>query len=216
MESDFIAFHDPRHRGAPPRGVHHEGTAHHLGRRRHCRRRYRRNRRGHTPYSNRPHPKNPPEAFQCTRSASRTREFVPPDVILLVRMKLLTLFVLSLGLGGGLALAASPCTTVAGCTEWVALPDAPARSLIYRTHSLDLPNPAISRALIVIHGTGRDADNYFRTALAATFLAGALEDTAVIVPRIASAAAICRDVLAPNEFSWSCNGDSWRSGGTSR
>ena len=114
-----------------------------------------------------------------------------------------------------LAFAAAPCTTVAGCTEWVTLSGGPSRSLIYRTYSLDVPNPAITRALIVIHGTGRDADNYFRTALAATFLAGALEDTAVIVPRIASATASCRDQLAPNEVSWSCNGDSWRSGGTS-
>jgi hypothetical protein len=111
------------------------------------------------------------------------------------------------------AFAAAPCTTVAGCTEWVALPGGPSRSLIYRTHSLDTVDPAITRALIVIHGTGRDADNYFRTALAATFLAGGLDDTAVIVPRIASSAGTCRDELAANEVSWSCTGDSWRSGG---
>jgi hypothetical protein len=58
----------------------------------------------------------------------------------------------------------------------------------------------------------RDADNYFRTALASAFLAGALEDTVVIAPRIASnAGGSCRDALAENEVSWPC--DVWRSGG---
>jgi len=93
--------------------------------------------------------------------------------------------------------------------------DAPARSLIYRTYSLDTVNPQITRALVMVHGAGRDADNYFRTAVAAAFLAGALDDTLVIAPRFASNANGCRDTLAADEVSWSCNGDSWRSGGAS-
>jgi pimeloyl-ACP methyl ester carboxylesterase len=110
---------------------------------------------------------------------------------------------------------AAPCTTAApNCTEWVALAGGPSRSLIYRTYSLDVKNEQITRALIVIHGQGRDADNYFRTSLAAAFLAGALEDTVVVVPRFASNDGRgCRDTLAPDEVSWSCSGDSWRSGG---
>src|ERR1039457_563665 len=71
---------------------------------------------------------------------------------------------------------AAPCTTVANCTEWLTFAAGPARSMVYRTYPLDVPNPQIARALIVIHGAGRDADNYFRTALAAAFLAGALDD----------------------------------------
>jgi pimeloyl-ACP methyl ester carboxylesterase len=87
--------------------------------------------------------------------------------------------------------------------------------MIYRTYPLDGRNEKITRALIVVHGAGRDADNYFRTALAATFLAGALEDTVVISPRFASNDGRgCTDTLAPNEVNWPCNGDSWRSGGT--
>ncbi len=109
---------------------------------------------------------------------------------------------------------AAACTTVANCTEWVTFDGGPARSMIYRTYPLEVANPQITRALVVIHGAGRDADNYFRTALAAAFLAGALDDTVVIAPRIASNAGSCRDQLAPNEVSWSCGGDSWRSGGT--
>jgi pimeloyl-ACP methyl ester carboxylesterase len=88
-----------------------------------------------------------------------------------------------------------------------------ARSLIYRTRSLDARSDSVRRALIMVHGTNRNADHYFATAVAAAFLAGALDDTIVISPRIASAAGSCHDTLAPNEVSWSCTGDSWRSGG---
>ena len=106
------------------------------------------------------------------------------------------------------------CTTATeSCTEWVTIGAGPARSLIYRTRSLDARDEGIRRALIMVHGTNRNADHYFTTAVGAAFLAGALDDSVVISPRIASAAGTCRDTLAANEVSWSCTGDSWRSGG---
>jgi pimeloyl-ACP methyl ester carboxylesterase len=125
---------------------------------------------------------------------------------------------LALGLLAAFAASAAPpgpCTTAsATCTEWVALGGGAARSLIYRTYSLDARNDAITRVLIVVHGAGRDADNYFRSTLAAGFLAGALEDTLLITPRLASNnGAGCLDVLAQDEISWHCN--TWRSGGPS-
>lgn len=110
---------------------------------------------------------------------------------------------------------AAACTDVSKCTEWVAIHDGPWRSKIYTSYPLNTPNPAITRAFVLIHGAGRDADNYFRTALAAAFLAGALENTIVISPHIASAASGCQDKLEANEVSYSCSGDSWRSGGAS-
>ena len=68
---------------------------------------------------------------------------------------------------------ADPCiTATSACTEWVAFPGGPSRSLVYRTYSLDTANPQITRALILVHGAGRDADNYFRNAVASAFLAG--------------------------------------------
>jgi pimeloyl-ACP methyl ester carboxylesterase len=67
--------------------------------------------------------------------------------------------------------------------------------------------------MIMVHGAGRDADNYFRTSIAAAFLAGALDDTIVIAPRFASNNGGCRDTLGTNEVSWTCSGNSWRSGG---
>ncbi|PWU05451.1 MAG: hypothetical protein C5B51_14405 [Terriglobia bacterium] len=111
---------------------------------------------------------------------------------------------------------AAPCTTIASCSEWVALGGS-SRSLVYRTYSLDVRNDAVVRALVVVHGAGRDADNYFRSSVAAAFLAGALDDTIVVSPRFASNDnSGCRDTLAANEVNWPCNGDSWRSGGVSR
>src|SRR2546428_3353546 len=109
----------------------------------------------------------------------------------------------------------APCMSATpACTEWVSLGGGASRSLIYRTYSLSERNDKITRALIVVHGAGRDADNYFRTALAATFLAGAFDDTVVISPRFASNDARgCMDSLAADEVNWPCNGDSWRSGG---
>src|SRR5262245_36678094 len=103
----------------------------------------------------------------------------------------------------------APChTATSACTEWVSLGGAAARSLIYRTYALDARNEKITRALIVVHGAGRDADNYFRTAVAAAFLAAALDDTMVIVPRFASNSGGrggCSDALGTNEVNWSCN-----------
>jgi pimeloyl-ACP methyl ester carboxylesterase len=120
--------------------------------------------------------------------------------------------------GACIALAApayaAPCTTATqGCSEWITLGSGPTRSLVYRTYPLGARNEAITRALIMVHGAGRDAHNYFRTAVAAAFLAGALENTIVVSPRFASKDGNCDDDLAANEISWSCSGDSWRSGG---
>src|ERR1700692_668454 len=109
--------------------------------------------------------------------------------------------------GAPLAISAAPCIAAApNCTEWVAL--GTARSLVYRTYSLETKNSAITRAFILVHGAQRDADNYFRTAVAAAFLGSALEDTIVISPRFASNDGRgCRDALAASEVNWSCNGD---------
>ncbi len=107
----------------------------------------------------------------------------------------------------------APCTTATpDCTEWVAVGGGPGRSLVYRSFPLDARNDSVTRVVVVVHGAGRDADNYFRSAMAGAFLAGALRTALVIAPRLASNQAPgCRDSLAANEISWDC--DVWRSGG---
>jgi pimeloyl-ACP methyl ester carboxylesterase len=119
-------------------------------------------------------------------------------------------------LGAASAASAAPCTRAAPeCTEWLTLGGGPARSLLYRNLPLQTPNREVTRALVVVHGAGRDADNYFLTAAAAAFLAQALEDTIVISPRFASLDGSCKDALGENEVSWPCGGNSWRAGGPS-
>jgi pimeloyl-ACP methyl ester carboxylesterase len=109
------------------------------------------------------------------------------------------------------AQAATPCTTAtAACEHWIAL-GGPARSLVYSSYPLDKPNRAITRALIMVHGAGRNADHYFTTSMAAGFLAGAIDNTIIIAPRFIAAP----DKPEPNEVVWPGRGDSWRSGGMS-
>jgi hypothetical protein len=111
---------------------------------------------------------------------------------------------------------AASCISTADCTEWITFGHGPARSKVYRTYPLETRNENIRRALVVVHGAGRDADNYFRTAVAAAFLAGALDDTIVIAPRIASnEGRSCADHLDADEVNWPCGGNSWRAGGIS-
>lgn len=122
------------------------------------------------------------------------------------------------------AALAAPCTTASpSCTEWIQAPGQESRVLVYRTYPLATRNENITRALIFVHGINRDADNHFRTVLAAAFLAGALDDTVIIAPRFASSSSApgnesgdCHDPLAPNEANWICQAqrpDTWRSGG---
>jgi hypothetical protein len=84
--------------------------------------------------------------------------------------------------------------------------------MVYRTHSLTEKNPNVTRALVMVHGAGRDADNYFRTAVGAAFFGHGLEDTIVVAPRMASNDGRgCKDTLGSNEVNYNCS--SWRSGG---
>src|ERR1700733_2373140 len=87
--------------------------------------------------------------------------------------------------------AVPPCTTsTAQCTERIAIEGEQQVLQIYRSYSLALTNKDIRRAFVLVHGINRDADNHFRTALAAAFLAGALNDTVVVAPRFASSSRV--------------------------
>jgi hypothetical protein len=109
----------------------------------------------------------------------------------------------------------TPCTTAtASCTEWVNVAGDSSRLRVYRTYPMETRNADITRAFILVHGAGRDADNYFRHALAAGFLGSALANTIIIAPRFASNNGNCRDTLAAREWNWPCSGGArWTSGG---
>lgn len=120
---------------------------------------------------------------------------------------------LALGAWPAWAEPAAPCTADPGaCTEWVTVGGGPARALIYRSYSLDVRNERITRLLVMVHGKNRDADNYYSTAMAAAFLAHAMEDTAIVAPFMASSAPDCGDPVTPPQIDFSCTGDSWRAG----
>lgn len=109
----------------------------------------------------------------------------------------------------------APCVApVASCTEWVTFESGPARAMVYRNHAIATRNDEINQVLIVIHGQGRDADNYYRHAIAATFLANALDRTLVVSPKFASNDRECKDTIGANEVNWQCSGhERWTSGG---
>ena len=119
---------------------------------------------------------------------------------------------LSLFTATAAAAQVAPCThPVAACERWVTFGAGPSRSMVYGSHSITTVNRSVTRALIMVHGAGRNADHYFETAMSAAFLAGALEDTIVIAPRFAAG----RDSVKPNEILWPEGGNSWRAGGPS-
>jgi len=115
----------------------------------------------------------------------------------------------------------APCVSpISSCTEWLTVPGTPGRLLLYRTYPLDTKNELVTSALVVIHGASRNADNYYRSALAAGFLADALDTTVIIAPRFAAGKARsdegqeCADKLAADELSWFCGGkENWKNGG---
>jgi pimeloyl-ACP methyl ester carboxylesterase len=109
---------------------------------------------------------------------------------------------------------AKPCITpTAPCERWVTLGGGPGRAMAYSTFSFDAPNRNVTRAFILVHGTGRNADHYFETAVAAAFLAGALDNTIVISPHfiVDADSATARS----DEVRWPNRGTSWRAGGMS-
>src|SRR3954454_25230319 len=119
----------------------------------------------------------------------------------------------------------APCITpTPNCVQWIQPQPQGSRLLVYSSYPIDSRNETIARAFILLHGTSRDADDHFRTALAAAFLADALNDSVVIAPRFAASSGItgngigaCHDALAPGEADWNCEvqrPNSWRSGGS--
>jgi pimeloyl-ACP methyl ester carboxylesterase len=106
----------------------------------------------------------------------------------------------------------TPCTTpTAPCERWITFGRGPARSMVYSTYPLGTRNTAVTRALILIHGAGRNADHYFETATAAGFLAGALDNTIILSPRLIASP----DKPEANEVVWPNGSTSWRAGGMS-
>lgn len=99
-----------------------------------------------------------------------------------------------------------PCTHPdSRCRERLAL-DGGLYFPLYRTHPLLEGGSSIVHAVIVVHGTNRNADDYFETMVLATTQAGWIDSTLVISPNFKTAA----DVPPQDEPRWTSSG--WKRG----
>ena len=100
----------------------------------------------------------------------------------------------------------STCTyAVPGCLERLNL-GAGRRLPVYRTHALTAGDGSVNRAVIVVHGTDRDADAYFNTMVQALRTAGVLDSVVVVSPRFQA----LEDGPLADEPYWSTEG--WKRG----
>jgi hypothetical protein len=97
------------------------------------------------------------------------------------------------------------CLTAAGCETRLEI--LPGRFLrVWASLPLDRPDTLVRRAIVVVHGTNRDADAYFQTMVDAATQAGQIVSTLVISPRFMTSA----DGPAPDEPYWT--GSGWKEG----
>ena len=77
-----------------------------------------------------------------------------------------------------------PCVAAASCSARLSL-GAGAFLPYYATHRLDEGDTAhpATRAVVVVHGNSRNADDYFERTVAAAELAGRLQSSVVVAPR---------------------------------
>lgn len=76
----------------------------------------------------------------------------------------------------------------------------------FSSHDLNLINPAIKKAVIVVHGSERNADTYFNGMADVCRIAGKTDSTVIVSPHFK----LETDTLLPSEFTWTDEG--WLSG----
>jgi pimeloyl-ACP methyl ester carboxylesterase len=82
---------------------------------------------------------------------------------------------------------------------------------LYVSADWSKPLPSVTRAVLVLHGVRRDADNYFRSALKAQAAAGdAGRGSIMIAPQFLTAADVETFGLSPDTLRWTFTG--WESG----
>lgn len=104
---------------------------------------------------------------------------------------------------------ADPCVLASQClTRLEVVPDR--FVLHYRTWALEAGHQTATRAVVIVHGAGRNAEWNFQTGLQAVGEASDLDETVVIAPRFQ----IFEDLPADDEPYWSSGG--WKRGHLSR
>ncbi len=138
-----------------------------------------------------------------------SRPVVPLTARMAAALVALALSTVLVGAAAVPARAVAPCTDPAACRTAV---EFEGRTLTLTVSAaLDVPQPDIRRAVVVIHGTDGNADAYFRTMTKAAAMAGKAAETLVIAPRFVEQ----RDVNIPQgQLVWSRSAD-WRAGALS-
>jgi pimeloyl-ACP methyl ester carboxylesterase len=77
---------------------------------------------------------------------------------------------------------------------------------LYRTHPIRQKDTTVSRAIIVVHGAGRNPEDYFRRMIEATFMAARGPGTLIIAPHFQTE----NDGPGPSELAWTSGG--WKRG----
>jgi hypothetical protein len=123
----------------------------------------------------------------------------------------LTVVVSASGCGGAVATGV-PVATRAPCNAGVArcagrIEIAPGRFVpSFQSFALGQGDSLVTDAVVVVHGTERNADEYFTTMVEAAALSGRLQSTVIIAPRFQT----LDDAPAADEPYWTSNG--WRVG----
>jgi len=76
----------------------------------------------------------------------------------------------------------------------------------FATHDPAVGDASVTRVVVVVHGTNRNADDYFATMVEAARLAGVLSSTVIVAPHFQTA----EDLPAADEAFWSSSG--WKRG----
>ncbi len=105
---------------------------------------------------------------------------------------------------------AGPCLTPGeACSERLTV--GKGHVTIYRTHPLTTgAAPEVKLAYIMVHGTNRNASEYFAWTLAATAAAGRLDSTAAAAPHLKARTQTGGDAVNDGELHWTSEG--WKSG----
>ena len=112
-------------------------------------------------------------------------------------------------LASGPGVLAAACTNPDGsCTTSITMSGAYAIR-VHRTHPLSAPNAALTRAVIVLHGTNSNSGDYFSRMIRAADDEGVTEQTLIIAPTFLEAA----ELAQPGELYWlDGSGSSWERG----
>lgn len=106
--------------------------------------------------------------------------------------------------------AQTPVSNVSSNTISVTINGVKLRIPYYRNNSLSTPNSNLTKAIITIHGTNRNADDYYNNMINAATTAGKLNSTLILAPQFLMEMDVDDHSLASDYLFWTNSG--WKEG----